>query len=214
MPIHIGPILFALPSTDKEWKFSIQITVDAADAAGYTVASDADVAISKLTVAAKFNQLGWTVLNANVSVPRKAKERALTYAITDAKGKTTDFGDVAIPALGRLPRFATFSCNGFMHERDRWKVDDPGTMWGKMETRHKAGLKKPTVDDPSGFHLLVGGGDQVYADENATLIEFHRMPKKEQATAKLPANFIDRCIEDYLKRYQTAYSVGEMRRMM
>jgi hypothetical protein len=61
---------------------------------------------------------------------------------------------VHVPAAGRPPRMAYESCNGFSSPKEMKGVDDKFVMWGVMAQQHEA--------DP--FHLLLQGGDQVYAD--------------------------------------------------
>lgn len=68
-----------------------------------------------------------------------------------------------VPASGTSPRIAYASCNGFSDPRDMKKTKDQNERWRNMATRHAA--------EP--YHLLLMGGDQVYADtiwEKATSI--------------------------------------------
>jgi hypothetical protein len=169
--LRLGPILYALPSADTSlWHFSIQLTVDADDAPNVAITSaDGGVTIGARTQTADFPAISshkWVVLAWDVAVKRRAAERTVTYTVDGVGAKSTVVDQVAIPALGRLPRIASFSCNGFMHAKDARRVAKPANMWTLMRERHERGLGADAhPGDPSGLHLLVGGGDQVYADD-------------------------------------------------
>lgn len=63
---------------------------------------------------------------------------------------------LVVPALGAPPRIAFFSCNGVDDPKKYRKLDEPQELWTQMRHVHAAAH--------TGFHLLIGGGDQVYAD--------------------------------------------------
>ena len=77
-----------------------------------------------------------------------AEAAVLEYAID---GSTWRLG---LPAAGTAPRMAYASCNGFSSLKDMKRVADKNAMWSAMGERH---AKSP-------YHLLLLGGDQVYAD--------------------------------------------------
>jgi hypothetical protein len=217
MAIALGPILHATQSPNpEEWCFAIQLTVDAADAPNIGVNfADEDVRVGPQEIATLFpDPLRLVVLRYAVAVPRKTAERIVSYAITGMAGSPRNIDSVAVPAVGELPRIATFSCNGFMHARDRQKVKDPAKMWTEMKDRHTLGIfNSNDADNTSGFHLLIGGGDQVYADENPTVIEAHNMSKAEQ-DSEPPPDFFAHALKDYVERYIRVFGIAEIAHMM
>ena len=69
--------------------------------------------------------------------------------------KVLDQGyEVHLPAAGRTPRMAYTSCNGFSSPKAMMAVRDKNAMWSVVAKRHAA----------APYHLLLQGGDQVYAD--------------------------------------------------
>jgi hypothetical protein len=79
-----------------------------------------------------------------------------------------------VPGTSGQLSFAYASCNGFSSEKTRKSVDDHNAMWRFMIDRHqgvksadesphdiRADLKPPPK---RSYHLLLLGGDQVYAD--------------------------------------------------
>lgn len=61
-----------------------------------------------------------------------------------------------VPAWGQPPKILFTSCNGFHSdtERARYPGARAGEMWRRVNEQH---WKSP-------FHLLIQGGDQIYAD--------------------------------------------------
>lgn len=104
-----------------------------------------------------------------VRVPRGGDDRWIGYRLVSEDDRPLEgpwdgepvFGDVCVPGRGTVPNLAFFSCNGVSEERHYHALDRPERLWENLLGRHRE-LKD---DDESGFHLLVGGGDQVYADE-------------------------------------------------
>lgn len=62
--------------------------------------------------------------------------------------------EIALPAVGIPPQIAYGSCNGFSSLKEMKKVKDNNALWAVMMQRHR---KAP-------YHVLMLGGDQVYAD--------------------------------------------------
>jgi hypothetical protein len=96
---------------------------------------------------------------------------ALTYEITCSRGPAASevgysFGEdrqgrFVVPGKGQPLRFAYTSCNGFSTTSAFKKVADPNERWRRLDEIHRS--------EP--WHLLLMGGDQVYADEIWSLSE-------------------------------------------
>ncbi len=90
------------------------------------------------------------VLRYDLAVEQVAEARAQTYRIDDGTEHVFQ-----IPARSHPPRIAFASCNGFSDPKLMKSVEDKNERWTHMATHH--------ADAP--YHLLVMGGDQVYADQ-------------------------------------------------
>lgn len=81
----------------------------------------------------------------------EATESTVTYQLTDGTGAAT----FTIPAKKAAPRMAYCSCNGFSDPKIVRDIANPIDRWEHLATQHAA----------QPFHLLLMGGDQVYADQ-------------------------------------------------
>jgi phosphodiesterase/alkaline phosphatase D-like protein len=92
---------------------------------------------------------GLTVFRFRFAVPLQAKPSVFHYDVAGTRHA------VHLPAATQSPHMAYASCNGFSSPSAMKRIDDNNAMWSVMQTQHQA--------DP--YHLLLLGGDQVYADE-------------------------------------------------
>ena len=102
-----------------------------------------------------------SVLRYDISVP--LGERTVTYAVGSARYT------FAVPAAGAGPRMAYGSCNGFSSERLRESYaadgDDDDAVDDNKPLADANWLILQEKHEDCAYHLLVLGGDQVYADE-------------------------------------------------
>ncbi|MBN1209702.1 MAG: alkaline phosphatase D family protein [Myxococcaceae bacterium] len=177
----LGPVLYAESQMDPNaWSFWLKLYLqgggDAAPPLTITFFEHSagawrqleDVTLSEPRKEADFSQLldpayagmywGW-----HVRVPRANAPRVLKYRITASPGvafDTVEIPEVVIPARGQLPRAAFFSCNG-APDITQLKGVEPLALWDAMLDEHQRMAYAPA---PDGFTLLLGGGDQLYAD--------------------------------------------------
>ena len=83
------------------------------------------------------------------SLTLQAVPSSATYKVA---GKSNQ---IALPPVNASPTMAYASCNGFSSLKLKKSTKDANAVWKKMAAQH---AKKP-------YHLLLLGGDQVYADE-------------------------------------------------
>ena len=117
---------------------------------------------------ALWQQKSGTAWRYRFGFPMSAAEGTATYTVDGA-----DYS-VSIPATGQAPRMAYASCNGFSSLKLMKQVDDNNYLWTTMARKHglapapkapaQDGADDPVVKDPLPYHLLLLGGDQVYAD--------------------------------------------------
>lgn len=148
MGISMGPVLSLRDSTPNQWHISALVIVD--KAANYPqafISSDAIISPPIILMEHK-NE---TVLRYDITVTRAAHPVIITYSIGSGDWKFT------APAVGTSPKMAFVSCNGFSDPKAMKNVEDKNALWSHLETLHDA------VD--ADYHILIMGGDQVYADQ-------------------------------------------------
>ncbi|KAA1077859.1 hypothetical protein PGT21_022299 [Puccinia graminis f. sp. tritici] len=82
-------------------------------------------------------------------IPMGQRETRVRYSINH--GAQIDF---CIPAVNQNFRWAAHSCNGFSAGVDQSAFNGPDPVWNDLLDRHKA----------LPFHVMIGGGDQLYCD--------------------------------------------------
>jgi hypothetical protein len=149
MAIHMGPILSfrGWEPKSQTWNISILIVADANPPA-FSWRAAGSKKIKRASAERLWSLNGKTVYRYEAAVPLQANETVFEY-FSDAMTY-----EVAVPGIGRIPRLAYASCNGFSALKLMKSVNDKNSMWREMASRH---AEKP-------LHLLLLGGDQVYAD--------------------------------------------------
>ncbi len=132
--------------------------------------------------------------------------------------------DVAVPLAGetaeytladrswsiRLPtdaslRVAFTACNGNKHGDDReWDTPHRNAMWRSLADEHAA---RP-------FHLLLQGGDQLYADDIwnrvPALVEWQRRPLRRQLEDPPPEGLREAAADFYFERYRRLWAQADI----
>jgi hypothetical protein len=144
MPIEMGPVLSLVRADPDRWELSCLV-----------VAGEQPEDLhcpDRTDTAGPFEPLwsmeGRTAFRARFSLALRDRPTEIEYRIGEAAFA------IALPALGMAPRVAYGSCNGFSSLKAMKGVADKNCLWRKMAAQHGS---KP-------FHLLLLGGDQVYAD--------------------------------------------------
>ena len=101
----------------------------------------------------------WRV-EVEIPVPDLSLSLSYSWWTQDASQPLTTVNNVAswsftVPGKNEAINIAYASCNGFHHPRDRNKEKEDYALWHKM--------KNEQAQQP--YHLLIMGGDQIYADE-------------------------------------------------
>ena len=109
-----------------------------------------------------------------LGVPMTEQHQTVDYSIA---GESWSF---EVPAQGAAPHMAYTSCNGFGQMSQMKEVEDPYACWRDLARCHE--------DAP--FHLLLMGGDQLYADSLWELPEIRRWlgrSRRDETQAPRPA---------------------------
>lgn len=225
MKLILGPILYAGVPDPGTWNFRINMLFQGvrADAPPpVSVTSGSEATIGPPTVAADFTaEGGYVYWSWPVSVRRELAEKWFSYDVTSSDGveglPDGPVTDVCIPARGCLPRMAFFSCNGVSSEKQFHQLADPEALWTDIMTRHLRAKRKPTPDHPGGYHLLVGGGDQIYADalwDDEPLLSLGKKKVKDRVRQKADAAFVAAVRKMYVELYPKRWQHPGMQSVM
>ena len=196
MTLVLGPILRFLgadPVTHR-WTVSVLVVVDGEHLPMITWSSSHGES-GEATPAVIAGRGGRRVVTAAISVTRRAAPAAVTYQISGVAGSWS----FTAPARAERPRSAYASCNGFSSLKAMKSVDDKYALWRDLAAEH----------DKAAYHLLLLGGDQIYADsmwESIGELEAWNdlRPAKADAapfSGELAAKIDDFFFDLYLKRW-------------
>ena len=235
MKLALGPVLYlgradehapgAKKSKARLWRFHVALLVQGGDAAAPPVTVEPvgeDVAVGEATVAWDFGDVGggvywrWTV-----EAVRGPEDRRVGYVVRAAGASVEGLeeerrvDDVCVPALGSLPRIAFFSCNGTEQIEAIRTHPDPRALWKDILRRHQG--NQPGASHLPGYHLLLGGGDQVYADSlwhKPPLRRYEATPLDAAPTTRLTDEEWREVRRQYVELYAERWSDPEMRTVM
>jgi len=154
MTLVVGPILGFRGSENGKWctcALVVTATEDPPPELTWSVEDEdqdgQDQATSDRVRLKSFNN--YEVWRFDWSVEQKDNEQTISYTL----GGGTKYS-YNVPPKGMPPRIAYASCSGFSSLKEMKKVKDKNAMWKVLTIQHQ---KEP-------FHLIILGGDQVYAD--------------------------------------------------
>ena len=217
MRILLGPVLHHEPPTGPAtWRFSVHVMTDIPDTAATPVTcrfADAAVTVAAPVLVAAFPEQSRTVWAFVIEVARTAVEQHLAYTVSLGEDSRT-FDGVAVPALAQMPRTAFFSCNGFSSAAVMRQTADPNALWIRMLAEHRQGMAAPTRDVPCGVHVLLGGGDQLYADMLPALADLDAMSSRDLRRLKSSGMRRQRALREYLDLYTVRWSHPDVAAML
>lgn len=144
MTIHMGPVLRFAGYDEKTRTWRLTALVVANDDPGRLTTDNGHRAQPKEI----WRQGNRAAYRYEFSAQLGDNPSKLAYKIGDRSF------EVFLPAAGMPPQIAYGSCNGFSSLREMKKVKDNNYLWKVMLKRHQG----------APYHLLILGGDQVYAD--------------------------------------------------
>lgn len=227
MKLELGPILYAGESDANRWRFFVNVLFQGGDARTpppvRVTSPDTGVDIGKPVLAADLSTAGGRyVWRWPVSVGRADGYRSISYRL-EATGATVEglpgesFSGVVIPRRGALPRLAFFSCNGVSSEKQFHRLENPEALWQRMMEVHRKAQASPTPDHPAGFSLLVGGGDQIYADslwDEEPLHALGRLSEKDRIRQRATPQFVADVRRQFVELYAKRWSYPWIRQAM
>lgn len=156
MPTLMGPVLSFRGCSDGNWRLTAIVVFGGAPEKilvdGTEVATDIILETEN-----------GTVHRFDISKKLKKEPQSIPYSVG---GQAFE---IAVPGAGQAPTIAYTSCNGFSSLKLMKGVKDKNALWKVMARRHgvpgvahESGMPETAPTAP--YHLLLQGGDQVYAD--------------------------------------------------
>lgn len=196
MPKLMGPVLSFRGCDDDRWNVTA-LVVTRGEEPGDLLADGVRVAPEPL-----WRHASGTAYRYTLAFPMATGGRAATYTVL---GETYE---VAIPAAGSAPTMAYTSCNGFSSLKLMKSVRDKHALWKAMADRHRE----------SPYHLLVQGGDQVYADSMWETVrvmqEWNKKGWDEGNQARVPRRMPADLDRFYFDLYVSRWSQPEVAHML
>lgn len=149
------------------------------------------------------NYQGYSFYRYDITVQLGESERSVSYQLDTsvASGSTQPkSSSICIPGKSQPWHWAYYSCNGFHSETDQTKYNGIQPLWEDFLSQHK---NKP-------FHLIVGGGDQLYNDQvyNVPLLQgWDKIEDAEQALNTPYSTEVQQQVEEfYFSHYAYHFS--------
>ncbi|KAM3419760.1 Uncharacterized protein BST61_g3093 [Cercospora zeina] len=144
------------------------------------------------------SERGFTFWRFSIEIELASRQTRVAYRIN--KGPAVGFW---VPARGESMNIMFHSCNGFSMSVDSNTFSGPDPLWRDVLNRHQA---RP-------FHVMIGGGDQIYNDAAMRDTElFREWLQTKNPQYKYEADFTVEMQEEleefYLHRYSMWFSQG------
>jgi hypothetical protein len=200
MPRVCGPILGWRGQDGGSWRVSVMVAHRGGDAPAELSYGAGDSGQQTAPLQPLGSIGGIDVFAIDLGLPLAPTEQAVSYGFAGEEQRWT----LVLPAQGQAPRIAYASCNGFSLPGDMKKIADKNALWRDVAREH---VRQP-------FHMLLLGGDQIYADklweQIPELARFNERPRAERA--RRPAGVgLRRAVERfYADLYASRFSQAEV----
>lgn len=195
----MGPVLGLERSAETEWHLSALVVSQHTPGDLLLALSGGERAVPPQEI---WSRGGRSAFRFRFEVPLEDRPTQIRYTVT---GRSFT---VSVPARGDAPTMAYASCNGFSSAKVMKGVKDKNAMWRRMAEQHAT----------SPYHLLLLGGDQVYADAMwDTVSELRRwaaLPYGAGNDAEATEELIESTADFFFDLYADRWSQPEIATMM
>jgi hypothetical protein len=182
-----------------DWRLSALLVLDGDGPPPPLELGEAEHPIAACHLAARLGRSLWRY---DFRVPLSAAERTVDYRIGGGIWR------MRLPAFGGPLRIAFTACNGYEDERTGSAGPDRNRLWQKLEAEH---ARAP-------FHLVLHGGDQLYADslwhEVRPLAAWRRLPAGRRLAAPFTPEMAEAVTDYFFRRYCWLWEQPELARIM
>jgi hypothetical protein len=218
----LGPILYIGDCEKEVWRFRVHLLLEGTGNAPEDVEVTCPAAQSvgdpqEAFVFPEWGDGGATYWSWPVEVQRAGSDQWVAYEVKTESGEKVEgvhgwrFPNVCVPRQGALPNIAFFSCNGRSHEGN-YRLGESERLWRHMDKTHE----HHQGEAERGFNMLVGGGDQIYADElwrKEPLKSVERAMQEPEEEYDFPEDFKEQVREKYVQLYIEHWKRPHMRRV-
>jgi hypothetical protein len=205
----MGPVLSFRGCDDDRWKLTA-VVVSEADPGPLNIGPDA---WDPEKIWTRKRQSAWRY---TFSLPIGETDETHEYSVG---GQTHG---ITVPAHGAAPNMAYASCNGFSSLKLMKSVKDANRLWKVLALKHGLAVDKladpPHIEKPRPYHVLLLGGDQVYADSIwEKLPELHAwllMNWDDANKARVSASLTEKIADFYFELYRDRWSQPEVARII
>lgn len=209
MKIQTGPILKFCGATTDTWTISFLVVTDFGQAPELHYRDGGSP--TTVTLPLLYNSQKSWLWSARVTFPRSATTKEITYSIrTSVQEVAAEFH---VPAAGTMPAMAYGSCAGFHSVNDARKYSGiKNERWFHLLRQHHHFVElakspessaRETEENPP-YHLLLMGGDQVYADsiweDRGETSKINEWVEKGQKTSAKFSSLMNNQVERYYMR--------------
>jgi hypothetical protein len=192
LALLLGPVLFFRGARDRSIKLSALVGVAANDEPTLLETNHGRVTPRRLAA-----RRGRSLWRYDFSLPQDGG-RGSEYRIGHQSWR------VHVPAGEGSLRLAFTACNG----------SEQGNTWEDLRTRNERWMHLAAVHADRPFHLLLQGGDQLYADpiwrDVRALAAWRRLPWWRRCKAPFPPEMADAVADDYFERYCWLWSQPQL----
>jgi hypothetical protein len=184
MALLLGPVLFFRGTRDRSYHLCGLVGV-----AGEHEPPPLEIADQRVPPSRLAERRGRGLWRYDFSVPLDDADRTWAYRIGPESWR------VHLPAARGALRLAFTACNG----------SEQGNRWECLQERNERWLHLAAAHARNPFHLLLQGGDQLYADpiwhDVPALAAWKRLPSWRRRKAPFPPTMAEAVADDYFERY-------------
>jgi hypothetical protein len=193
MTFSLGPVLYFRGTRGRSWQLSALVGTTAGDEPAPLEAAGDRVPPHRLA-----GRPGRSLWRYDFALPLAERERDHNYRIGGPSWR------VRLPAVPGPLHIAYTACNG----------SEKGDAWNDGEARNERWLHLAARHAEHPFHLLLQGGDQLYADpiwrEVPALADWKKLPSWRRRRACFSPALAEAVANDYFDRYWELWRQAEL----
>ena len=180
---------------DQSWRLSALVVVDGNGPPPSLELAEAEHPRVAYELARRCGRSAWRY---DFELLLAATQRAVDYHIGGRQWR------IHLPAIRGPLRIAFTACNGFEAERTGSQQPARNELWRRLTVEHAS----------APFHLLLHGGDQLYADslwqEVPALAAWQRLPARQRLSAPFTPEMAEAIADYYFARYCWLWEQSEL----